>query len=34
MEKKRVSMEEFPSYLEAQLLLRYSDGLQGLKDRF
>ena len=33
-ERKRVSMEEFPGYLESQLLLRYSGGLQGLKDRF
>lgn len=27
-------MEDFPSYLEKELLKKFSMGLQGLKDRF
>jgi hypothetical protein len=30
----RIPLEEFPTYLEKQLLSKFHTGLQGLKDRF
>lgn len=30
----RLPLEDFPSYLEKQLLAKFHTGLQGLKDRF